>query len=172
MMPTERSLKKSSKERLSLRRARDAERGFSHQRSRSSEGGESILPPDVRSRLWKLFGQIEHELEGMYAENVACKLTWVGQSLFYNLISCGFLNPWHMYTLSYSENDRDVTERVQECMLQDASFMRQPGVSFWMREKAHKLRARWQASFSSIRADVTVVLEVRQSIGSVLMMVS
>ena len=39
-----------------------------------------------------------------------------------------------------------------------------PGVPFWMREKTHKLRARWQASSSGIRADVTVVLEVRQSI--------
>ncbi len=75
MMPTERSFKKSSKERLSLRRARDAERAAAvgHQRSRSCEGNESILPGDVRSRLWKLFGQIEQELEGMYADNVACK---------------------------------------------------------------------------------------------------
>ena len=40
-----------------------------------------------------------------------------------------------------------------------------PGVPFWTREKTCKLRARWQASSSGIRADVTVVLEVRQSIG-------
>ena len=73
MMPTERSFKKSSKERLSLRRARDAERVSGHQRSRSCEGNESILPAEIRTRLWKLFGQIEHELEGMYAENIACK---------------------------------------------------------------------------------------------------
>ena len=39
-----------------------------------------------------------------------------------------------------------------------------PGVPFWMREKTHKLRARWQESSFRIRADVTVVLEVRQSI--------
>ncbi|XP_072034710.1 WD repeat-containing protein 37-like isoform X2 [Amphiura filiformis] len=73
MMPTERILKKSSKERLSVRRARDAERAAAvgHQRSRSCEGSDSNLPGDVRSRLWKLFGQIEQELEGMYAENMA-----------------------------------------------------------------------------------------------------
>ena len=39
-----------------------------------------------------------------------------------------------------------------------------PGVPFWTREKTHKLRARWQASSSGICADVTVVLDVRQSI--------
>ena len=41
-----------------------------------------------------------------------------------------------------------------------------PGVPFWTREKTHKLRSRWQAFSSWIRADVTVVLEVRQSIVS------
>ena len=30
-----------------------------------------------------------------------------------------------MYTLSHPENDRDVTERAQGYMLQDASFMHQ-----------------------------------------------
>ena len=30
-----------------------------------------------------------------------------------------------IYTLSHPENDRDVTDRVQEYTLQDASFMRQ-----------------------------------------------
>ena len=39
-----------------------------------------------------------------------------------------------------------------------------PGVPFWMCQETHKFRARWQASSSVIRADVTVVLEVRQSI--------
>ena len=39
-----------------------------------------------------------------------------------------------------------------------------PGAPFWTRETKHKLRARWQASLSGIRADVTVVLRVRQSI--------
>ena len=39
-----------------------------------------------------------------------------------------------------------------------------PGVPVWTREKTHKFRARWQACSSGIRADVTVVLEVRQSI--------
>ena len=31
------------------------------------------------------------------------------------------------------------------------------GVPFWTRDKTHKLRARWKASLSGIRADVTVV---------------
>ena len=38
------------------------------------------------------------------------------------------------------------------------------GVPFWTREKTHRLRARWQAPSSGRRADVTIVLEVRQSI--------
>ena len=38
------------------------------------------------------------------------------------------------------------------------------GVPFWTRKKTHKLHTRWQASSSGTRADVTVVLEVRQSI--------
>ena len=39
-----------------------------------------------------------------------------------------------------------------------------PGVPFWTREKTHKFRARDQASSTGIRADVTVVLVLRQSI--------
>ena len=39
-----------------------------------------------------------------------------------------------------------------------------PGVPFWTREKTHRLLVRWQASSPGIRADVTVVLKVRQSI--------
>ena len=35
-----------------------------------------------------------------------------------------------VYTLSHPENDRDVTERVQEYTLQYASFMRQSRCSF------------------------------------------
>ena len=42
-----------------------------------------------------------------------------------------------------------------------------PGVPFWTCEKTHKLRVRWQASSSGIRADVTVVLEVRQSLTTI-----
>ena len=38
------------------------------------------------------------------------------------------------------------------------------GVPLWTRETTHKLRARWQASLSGIRADVTVVLGTRHSI--------
>ena len=39
-----------------------------------------------------------------------------------------------------------------------------PGVPFWTREKKHKLRARWQVSSSGIRADVTVILDLRHSL--------
>ena len=39
-----------------------------------------------------------------------------------------------------------------------------PGVPFWTCEKLHKLRARWHASSSEYTCDITVVLEVRQSI--------
>lgn len=60
------NLKKGTKQRLSLR-------------SRLHEGDmrtprmaeeESILPPEMRSKIWKLFRQIERELEGMYEENI------------------------------------------------------------------------------------------------------
>lgn len=69
-MPMEGNLKKGTKQRLSLR-------------SRLHEGDmrtprmaeeESILPPEMRSKIWKLFRQIERELEGMYEENIGCKL--------------------------------------------------------------------------------------------------
>ena len=40
-----------------------------------------------------------------------------------------------IYTLSHPENDRDITERVQEYTLQDASFRVNPGVPFWTHEK-------------------------------------
>ena len=36
----------------------------------------------------------------------------------------------HHYTLSHPENDREVTDRVREYTLQDASFMRQSRCSF------------------------------------------
>ena len=99
---------------------------------------------------------------------VGCGLLWWN----FSIISCFLLSFWESrclvyptsnYTLSHPENDRDVTDCVQEYTLQDASFMRQ-SLSFWTCEKTHKLRARWQVSSSGIRADVTVVLEVRQSI--------
>ena len=67
-------------------------------------------------------------------------------------------------TLSHSGNDHDVTERAQGYTLQDEFFVRQSGVLFLTCEKTHKLHARWQAFSSVILADVTVVLEVRQSI--------
>ena len=39
-----------------------------------------------------------------------------------------------------------------------------PRVPFWMCDETHKLHARWQASSARMRADVSVILEVRQSI--------
>ena len=46
------------------------------------------------------------------------------------------------YTLYHPENDRDVTERVQEYTLQDASFMGQSRCSFLnVCENAHVARA-------------------------------
>ncbi|XP_071489939.1 WD repeat-containing protein 37-like [Diadema antillarum] len=66
-MPTEGGLKKGTKQRLSIRsRTHDAEL-----RTPRMAEDESILPPEMRSRLWKLFRQIEGELEGMYEENIA-----------------------------------------------------------------------------------------------------
>lgn len=32
------------------------------------------LPESTRSRLWELFGQIEHEFELIHSENAACEL--------------------------------------------------------------------------------------------------
>ena len=42
----------------------------------------------------------------------------------------GLLEFLFCYTLSHPENDRDVTDRVQEYTLQDTSFMRQSWCSF------------------------------------------
>ena len=61
----------------------------------------------------------------------------------------GCVIPILNYTLSHPENDRDVTDRVQENMLQDAFFTRQSLCSFLNTEK-------------------TLVLEVRQSIERIL----
>ena len=67
--------------RLSIRRTRSPNRmaaeamrheGFDQDR-------ESSLPPNLRSRLWTLFAQIEREFECVHAENLACKYT----KLFY-----------------------------------------------------------------------------------------
>ena len=38
--------------------------------------------------------------------------------------ACCYWETPSTYTLSHPENDRDVTDRVQEYTLQDASFMR------------------------------------------------
>ena len=68
-MPTDGNLKKGTKQRLSIRsRTHEVE-----MRTPRMAEDESILPPDMRSRLWKLFRQIEGELEGMYEENLACE---------------------------------------------------------------------------------------------------
>ncbi|KAJ8035975.1 WD repeat-containing protein 37 [Holothuria leucospilota] len=64
-MPNETNFKKSSKHRVSGRRGRDGE--FTHPRMSETE---SILPDAMRSKLWKLFSQIEGEFEGIYAENL------------------------------------------------------------------------------------------------------
>ena len=33
--------------------------------------GSGLLPEGTRSKLWELFGQIEHEFENLYSENAA-----------------------------------------------------------------------------------------------------
>ena len=38
-------------------------------------GGSGILPEGTRSKLWELFGRIEHEFENLYSENAARELT-------------------------------------------------------------------------------------------------
>ena len=89
------------------------------------------------------------------------KMLWMSSTWGSHYDNCFIL----YYTLSHPENERDVTERTQEYTLQYASLLRQSRCSFlnaW--EKTHRLRTRWQACSTGIRADVTVVLEVRQSI--------
>ncbi|XP_033624509.1 WD repeat-containing protein 37-like [Asterias rubens] len=67
-MPTDQgSVKKTTKQRLSIQRMRDNEAAG---RQRGLDTGDSILPQAYHTRLFKLFGQIEHEFEGMYAENL------------------------------------------------------------------------------------------------------
>ena len=72
------------------------------------------------------------------------------------------------YSLSHPENDCDVTDRdvtdprIHTCKTHPLCV--NLSVPFWTCEKTHKLHARWQACSSGVRADVTVVLEVRQSI--------
>ena len=70
----------------------------------------------------------------------------------------------YVYTLSHPENDRDVTESAQGYTLQDASFVRQSQCSFLNVWENTQVALAWQASLSGIRADVTVVLGVIQSI--------
>ena len=92
-----------------------------------------------------------------------------GFKKYRNTSHCTYCHPIHdikkmgVYTLSHSENDRDVTE-PKDTRCKTRPLCVKPGVPFWTREKTHKLRARWQASSSGIRADITVVLEVRESI--------
>ena len=44
----------------------------STQQSGSGAGsGTSLLPEGAKSKLWELFGQIEHEFENLYSENAA-----------------------------------------------------------------------------------------------------
>ena len=39
-------------------------------------GSGGVLPEGVRSKLWELFGHIEHEFEHLYSENAARELTF------------------------------------------------------------------------------------------------
>lgn len=39
-----------------------------------SSGPAGSLPESSRTKLWELFGQIEHEFEQLHLENVACEL--------------------------------------------------------------------------------------------------
>ena len=38
-------------------------------------GAGGVLPEGARSKLWELFGHIEHEFEHLYSENAARELT-------------------------------------------------------------------------------------------------
>ncbi len=42
-----------------------------------SGGGAVSLPESTRSKLWELFGQIEHEFELIHSENTACEFIQV-----------------------------------------------------------------------------------------------
>lgn len=61
--------------RLSIRRTRSPNRmgseGIRHEGF--DQDRESSLPPELRSRLWSLFAQIEREFECVHAENLARK---------------------------------------------------------------------------------------------------
>lgn len=58
--------------RLSIRKTRSPTRiGERMLQEAYDHDRESSLPPELRSRLWSLFAQIEREFEGVYAENIA-----------------------------------------------------------------------------------------------------
>ena len=61
--------------RLSIRRTRSPNRMTSERLRHEGyeQDRESSLPPELRSRLWSLFSQIEREFECVHAENLACK---------------------------------------------------------------------------------------------------
>ena len=63
--------------RLSIRRTRSPNRMGSEaiRQEAFDQDRESSLPPNLRSRLWALFAQIEREFECVHAENLACKYT-------------------------------------------------------------------------------------------------
>ena len=61
--------------RLSIRRTRSPNRMGSEAIRNEAFDQESTLPPELRSRLWTLFAQIEREFECVHAENIACKWT-------------------------------------------------------------------------------------------------
>ena len=72
-----------------------------------------------------------------------------------------FYSGYRHYTLSHHENDSDVTARAQGYTLQDASSI---PVFLFERVRKHTSCTLWHASSSRIRADVTIALEVIQSI--------
>ena len=62
--------------RLSIRRTARSPNRMGSERLRHDafdQDRETSLPPEVRSRLWTLFAQIEREFECLHAENIACK---------------------------------------------------------------------------------------------------
>lgn len=67
--------------RLSIRRTARSPNRMGSERLRHDafdQDRETSLPPEVRSRLWTLFAQIEREFECLHAENIACK--WIMSS--------------------------------------------------------------------------------------------
>lgn len=67
-MPIDSAGKVKSKRISGLRRGRGSSDSDGHRHDMEAEG---LLPPNLRSRLYDLFGQIEREFEHLYAENLS-----------------------------------------------------------------------------------------------------